>query len=121
MAIATASGWGNLVSIVLSVVLAFFFGYSLTVRPVLRAGLSLQQASGVALAADTVSIAIMETIDNAFILVVPGALEAGLGDAKFWWSIAVGFAIAFGPTWAANRWLITRGRGHAVAHRYHQH
>ena len=121
MAVATALGWGNLVSIGLSVVLAFFFGYSLTVWPVLRAGLSFKEATGVALAADTISIAIMETVDNAFVLVVPGALEAGLGDAKFWWSIAVGFAIAFGPTWAANRWLIDRGRGHAVAHGYHEH
>jgi Domain of unknown function (DUF4396) len=121
MAVATALGWGNLVSIGLSVVLAFFFGYSLTVWPVLRAGLSLEQATGVALAADTISITIMEAVDNGFVLLVPGALEAGLGDAKFWWSIVVGFAIAFGPTWAANRWLIARGRGHAVAHRYHQH
>jgi hypothetical protein len=120
MAIATASGWGNLASIVISIVLAFFFGYLLTLWPVLRAGLSLRQATGVALAADTVSIAIMEAVDNGFVLVVPGALDAGLGDAKFWWSIAVGFAIAFVPTWAANRWLIARGKGHAVAHEYHQ-
>ena len=119
MAIVTAFGWGNLVSIALAVVLAFFFGYSLTVWPVLRAGLSLKRATGVALAADTVSIVIMEAVDNGFVLVVPGALAAGLGDAKFWWSIAIGFAIAFGPTWAANRRLIARGRGHAVMHQYH--
>jgi len=119
MAIATAFGWGNLVSIALAVVLACFFGYSLTVWPVLRAGLSLKRATGVALAADTVSIVIMEAVDNGFVLVVPGALAAGLGDAKFWWSIAIGFAIAFGPTWAANRRLIARGRGHAVMHQYH--
>jgi hypothetical protein len=85
----------------------------------LRAGLSLRQATGVALAADTVSIAIMEAVDNGFVAVVPGALDAGLGDAKFWWSIALGFTIAFGPAWAANRWLIARGKGHAVAHEYH--
>jgi hypothetical protein len=120
MAIATAAGWGNLVSIVLAIVLAFFFGYSLTLWPVLRAGLSLRQATGVALAADTVSIAIMEAVDNGFVLVVPGALDAGLGDARFWWSIVIGFAIAFLPTWAANRWLIARGKGHAVMHEYHQ-
>jgi hypothetical protein len=120
MAIATAAGWGNFVSIVLAIVLAFFFGYLLTLWPVLRAGLSLRQATGVALAADTVSIAIMEAVDNGFVLVVPGALNAGLGDAKFWWSIVIGFAIASGPTWAANRWLITRGKGHAVMHEYHQ-
>ena len=119
MALATAFGWGNISSIVLAVALAFVFGYSLTLMPVLRAGLSLRQATGVALAADTISIAIMEAVDNGFILVVPGAMEAGLGDAKFWWSIALGFAIAFGPAWAVNRWLIARGKGHAVAHEYH--
>ena len=121
MAIATAAGWGNLVSIVLAIVLAFFFGYLLTLWPVLRAGLSLRKATGIALAADTVSIAIMEAVDNGFVLVVPGALNAGLGDAKFWWSIVIGFAIAFFPTWAVNRWLIARGKGHAVAHEYHRH
>jgi uncharacterized membrane protein YagU involved in acid resistance len=119
MAISTAAGWGNLVSIVLSIVLAFFFGYLLTLWPVLSAGLSLRQAAGVALAADTVSIAIMEAVDNGFVAVVPGALNAGLGDAKFWWSILVGLGIAFGPAWAANRWLIARGKGHAVAYEYH--
>ncbi|MGB8002860.1 MAG: DUF4396 domain-containing protein [Gaiellaceae bacterium] len=121
MALATAAGWGNLSSIVVSVVLAFFFGYALAVWPVLRAGLSLRQATGVAVAAETVSIAIMEAVDNGFVLVVPGALAAGLGDAKFWWSIALGFAIAFGPAWAVNRWLIARGKGHAVMHEYHRH
>ena len=120
MVISTAFGWGNLGSFVLSIVLAFFFGYLLTLWPVLRAGLSLLQATGVALAADTVSIAIMEAVDNGFVAVVPGAINAGLGDATFWWSIVVGFAIAFGPAWAANRWLIARGKGHAVAHEYHQ-
>jgi hypothetical protein len=119
MAIATAAGWGNLPSIVVAVALAFVFGYSLTLWPVLRAGLSFRQATGVALAADTVSIAIMEAVDNGFILVVPGAMQAGLGDAKFWWSIALGFAIAYGPAFLANRSLIARGRGHAVAHEYH--
>jgi hypothetical protein len=121
MAIATAAGWGNLASIVVAVLLAFFFGYSLTLWPVLQAGLSLRQATGVALAADTISIAIMEAVDNGFVLAVPGALDAGLGDAKFWWSIALGFAIAFGPAWGANRWLIARGKGHAVVHQYHDH
>jgi hypothetical protein len=119
MAIATTAGWGNLASIVVAVALAFVFGYSLTVWPVLRAGLSFRQATGVALVADTVSIAIMEAVDNGFVLLVPGAIEAGLGDAKFWWSIALGFVIAFAPAFAANRSLISRGRGHAVAHRYH--
>jgi hypothetical protein len=119
MVVSTAAGWGNLASIVLSVVLAFFFGYSLTLGPVLRAGVVLRRAAGIALAADTLSIAIMEAVDNGFILVVPGAIEAGVGDAKFWWSIALGFVIAFGPAFLANRWLIARGRGHALAHAYH--
>jgi hypothetical protein len=119
MALAQALGWSNAVQIVVAIVLAFLFGYSLTLWPVLRAGLSLRQATGVALAADTVSIVIMEAVDNVFVLLVPGAIDAGLGDAKFWWSIALGFVIAFGPAWYANRWLIARGRGHAVAHAYH--
>jgi hypothetical protein len=121
MAIATGAGWGNLASITLAVGLAFVFGYSLTLWPVLRAGLSFLAATGVALAADTISIAIMEAVDNAFILLVPGAMEAGLGDAKFWWAIALGFAIAYVPAFLANRWLIARGRGHALAHEYHRH
>jgi hypothetical protein len=121
MVISTAFGWGNLASILVAVVLGFVFGYALTLIPVLGAGLSLGQAMGIALAADTVSIAIMEAVDNGFVLVVPGALNAGLGDAKFWWSIALGFAIAFGPAWAVNRWLIARGKGHAVVHEYHHH
>ena len=120
MAIATALGWGDLASVALAVALAFFFGYLLTLWPVLRAGLSMRQATGVAFAADTVSIAIMEAIDNGFILLVPGAMEAGLGDAKFWWPLLLGFAIAFGPAWAVNRYLISKGRGHAVAHAYHR-
>jgi hypothetical protein len=119
MVLATAFGWGDLASIALAILLAFFFGYLLTLWPVLRAGLSLRQATGVALAADTVSIAIMEAVDNGFVLVVPGALEAGLGDPRFWWPLLLGFVIAFGPAWLVNRWLIARGRGHAVAHQYH--
>ena len=119
MAIATAFGWANAVQIVLGIALAFAFGYALTMRPVLRAGVGFAAASRIALASDTISIAIMELVDTLFVLAVPGALAAGLGDAKFWWSIALGFAIAFGPAWAANRWLIARGKGHAVAHAYH--
>lgn len=119
MAIAQAFGWPNAVQIVLAIVLAFVFGYALTLRPVLRAGVGFRQASGIAFASDTVSIAIMEIVDNVFVLLVPGAIDAGLGDAKFWWSIALGFAIAFPAALAANRWLIARGKGHAVAHQYH--
>ena len=121
MALAQALDWSNAAQIFVAIVLAFLFGYSLTLVPVLRAGLSFRQATGVALAADSVSIAIMEAVDNIFVLLVPGAIDAGLGDAKFWWSIALGFVIAFGPAWYANRWLIARGRGHAVAHAYHHH
>jgi hypothetical protein len=119
MALATAFSWGNAVQIVLGTFLGFVFGYALTLQPVLRAGVGFRKASGIAFASDTVSIAIMEAVDNGFVLVVPGAIDAGLGDPKFWWSIALGFAIAFGPAWAANRWLIARGRGHAVVHQYH--
>jgi len=119
MALATAFGWGNTAQIALAIVLAFAFGYALTLQPVLRAGVGFRDASRIAIASDTVSIAIMEAVDNVFVLLVPGAIDAGLDDAKFWWSIALGFAIAFGPAWAANRWLIARGKGHAVVHEYH--
>ena len=121
MVLATAFGWGNAASIAVSVGLAFFFGYLLTIRPVLRAGLGLRRAAGVAFASDTVSIATMETIDNAFILVVPGALAAGLGDTLFWSSLALSLVIAFVLTVPVNRWLIARGRGHAVMHELHAH
>jgi hypothetical protein len=121
MALATAFGWGNTAQIILAIVLAFAFGYALTLQPVLRAGVGFRDASRIAIASDTVSIAIMEAVDNLFVLLVPGAIDAGLGDAKFWWSIALGFVIAFGPAWAANRWLIARGKGHAVVHAYHRH
>jgi uncharacterized protein DUF4396 len=121
MVISTAAGWGNAGSLVLSIALAFGFGYGLTLGPVLRAGVGLRRAAGIAFAADTVSIVIMEAVDNAFVVVVPGALDAGVGDAKFWWSIVAGFALAFGPAFLANRTLIRRGRGHAVVHAYHAH
>ena len=109
------------VSIAISLVLAFFFGYALTIRPVLRAGLGLRRAAGVAFASDTVSITTMEIIDNAFILIVPGAMAAGLGDALFWWSLGLSLVIAFALTVPVNRWLIARGRGHAVMHELHAH
>jgi hypothetical protein len=121
MVIATALGWGNASSIAISIVLAFFFGYSLTVRPVLKAGIDFRRATRVAFASDTVSITTMEIVDNAFILVVPGAIAAGLGDALFWWSLAASLAIAFVLTLPVNRWLIARGRGHAVMHELHGH
>ena len=119
LAIGTALGWGNLPTIVLAIVLAFLFGYSFTAVPLLRSGLALGAAAGVALAADTISIAVMELVDNAVILVVPGAMEAGLGDALFWGSLAFALAVAFVAAYPVNRWLIARGRGHAVAHGHH--
>ena len=121
MVIATALGWGNVASVALSVALAFLFGYGLTIRPVLRAGVGVRRAAGVALAADTVSIATMEIVDNAFILAVPGAIAAGLGEALFWWSLSLSLVIAFVLTVPVNRWLIARGRGHATVHELHTH
>jgi hypothetical protein len=121
MVLATALGWGNAVSIAVSTVLAFLFGYALTLRPVLRAGVPFRRALGLAFASDTVSIAVMELVDNAFILVVPGAIAAGLADGLFWWSLGVGLAIAFVIAVPVNRWLIARGRGHAVVHELHAH
>jgi hypothetical protein len=119
MAIATALGWGDLSSIALAVGLAFLFGYALTSIPLVRAGLALGVVVTTALAADTVSIAIMEAIDNLFIWLVPGAMEAGLGDGLFWWPIATGFAIAYPFAFLAQRALIARGKGHARAHAHH--
>jgi Domain of unknown function (DUF4396) len=119
LVIATALDWGNVASIAIAVVLAFFFGYSLTLRPLLKSGVSLRQATRVAFAADTVSIAVMELVDNGFALLVPGAMEAGLGDFLFWWSLAVGLLIAFWAAFPVNRALIGPGRGHAVVHEYH--
>ena len=119
MVIGTAFGLHNLGTVVLSVVLAFVFGYGLTMRSVLGSGLALQAAVGVALAADTVSIAVMEVVDNGFILVVPGTLDAGLASALFWSSLVASLAIAFVVTVPVNRWLISRGRGHAVVHGLH--
>ncbi len=117
--IGTALGWDDLPTIALAVVLAFFFGYALTVTAVLRSGLALGAAIGIALAADTVSIAVMEIVDNAVVLAVPGAMEAGLADWLFWASLALALAVAFVVTLPVNRWLIARGRGHAVAHAHH--
>ena len=101
------------------IVLAFFFGYLLTSLPLLRSGLSLREVVPIALAADTISIAIMEIVDNGVLLVYPGAMDAGLGDALFWWSLAFALAVAWVVTFPVNRWLISRGRGHAVVHAHH--
>ena len=119
MVIGTALGWGDVATIVLAIVLAFFFGYLLTFLPVRRAGLGFGAAAKVALAADTVSILVMEIVDNAILLAVPGAMEAGLSDPLFWGSLAVALAVAFVVTVPVNRAMIGRGRGHAVVHQYH--
>jgi hypothetical protein len=121
LAIATALGWSNLASIVLAVVLAFFFGYSFTAVPLLRAGLTLRAVIPLALAADTFSIVVMEIVDNAIVLTIPGAMEAGLGDALFWGSLAFALAVAWVAAFPVNRWLIARGRGHAVVAAHHGH
>jgi len=121
MVLATAFGWGNAASIAISVVLAFVFGYALTLSPIVRAGVPLRSALRLALASDTVSIAVMELVDNGLILLVPGALAAGLSDGLFWWSLAVSLVIAFAAALPVNRWLIARGRGHAVVHELHAH
>lgn len=119
MVIGTALGLHNAATVALSIALAFVFGYALTMRGVLRAGVGLRTAFTVALAADTVSIAIMELLDNAFIVAVPGAMDAGLGSALFWAALAGSLVVAFLLTTPVNRWMISRGRGHAVVHHYH--
>ena len=119
MVIGTAFGLHNAATVVLSIVLAFVFGYGLTMRGVLRAGLDLGAAFRVALAADTVSIAIMELLDNAFVVAVPGAMNAGLTSSLFWLSLAGSLVVAFLFTTPVNKWMIGRGRGHAVVHQYH--
>lgn len=119
LAIATALGLSNGVSITLSIALAFLFGYGLTMRPLLRAGLGLRRTVRLAFAADTFSIATMELLDSLTIVVVPGAMAAGLGDPLFWGSLAAALFIAFWAAVPVNRWLIARGRGHAVVHSFH--
>jgi hypothetical protein len=116
MVVGTALGLSNLATIVLSIALAFVFGYSLTSMPLLRAGMALAAVVPIALATDTFSIATMEVIDNAIMLTVPGALEAGAGDLLFWGSLSFGLVLAGVVAFPVNRWLITRGKGHAVLH-----
>jgi hypothetical protein len=117
MAIGTALGFSDWGTVALAVALAFLFGYSLTSLPLLRAGLALGAVIPIALASDTFSIAVMELVDNAVVLAVPGALEAGLGSLLFWGSLSFALAIAFVAAVPVNRWLIARGRGHAAVHR----
>lgn len=119
MVIGTALGWGNTETMVLAIVLAFFFGYTLTLRSILKAGVDFRTAFRVALAADTLSIAVMELIDNGVIVLWPGAMDAQLADALFWGALALSLAVAFVVTTPVNKWMIGRGKGHAVVHRYH--
>ena len=117
--IGTALGWSTGATIALAIALAFLFGYSLTSLPLLRSGLALSAVVPLALASDTVSIAVMEIVDNLILLVIPGAMEAGLGDPGFWASLAVALLIAGAVAFPVNRWLIARGKGHAVVHAHH--
>ncbi len=119
MIIGTALGFSDLGTIALAVVLAFFFGYGLTSLPLLRAGMALGAVIPIALASDTLSIAVMEIVDNAILLLIPGAMEAGVGDIGFWASLAVALLIAGAVAYPVNRWLIARGKGHAVVHEHH--
>lgn len=119
MVIGTALLWGNVPTMILAIALAFVFGYALTVYAVLRAGLSLISAIRVALAADTVSIVVMELVDNGIIALVPGAMDAHLADALFWLTLLGGFMVAFVVTTPVNKWMISRGKGHAIAHAHH--
>jgi hypothetical protein len=119
MVLGTWWGWGTWPTVVLAVVLAFYFGYLLTVTSVLRAGLSFGAAMKIALAADTVSILVMEVVDNTVMVAVPGAMDAGLGSWIFWVALAFSLVVAFVVTLPVNRWMISRGRGHAVVHEHH--
>ena len=121
MVIGTALGWSDLATIALAVVLAFFFGYLLTMVPLLRSGMALGAVLPLAFAADTLSITVMEIVDNLVMVVVPGAMEAGLTSLLFWGSLAFALAVAFVAAFPVNRYLISRGKGHAVVHQYHSH
>ena len=120
LVISTALGWHDLPSILLAIVLAFVFGYGLTFGPLVRAGVEPRQAARLAIASDTVSIVVMEAMDNAVVLLVPGAMAAGLLDGLFWGSLGLSLAVAFVVALPVNRWLIAGGRGHAVVASHHR-
>ncbi len=119
--IGTALGWSDAATIALAIGLAFFFGYSFTSWPLLRAGMALSAVIPIALAADTISITVMEIVNNAILLLIPGAMDAGLGDIGFWAALAVALLIAGAAAYPVNRWLLARGKGHAVVHQHHHH
>jgi hypothetical protein len=119
--IGTALGWSNVATIVLAIVLAFVFGYGMTILPLLRTGMALGAVLPLAFASDTLSITVMEIVDNLIIVVIPGAMDAGLGSLLFWGSLAFALAVAFIAAFPVNRYLISRGRGHAVVHKHHGH
>jgi Domain of unknown function (DUF4396) len=119
--IGTALGWSTVATIALAIVLAFFFGYGLTMLPLLRSGITLGAAIPLAFASDTLSITVMEIVDNLIIVVIPGAMDAGLGSLLFWGSLAFALAVAFVAAFPVNRYLISRGKGHAVVHKHHGH
>ena len=119
MLIGTALGWGTWQTVGLAVILAFLFGYGFTFVPLLRGGMALRSAAGVAFAADTISITIMEIVDNAIMLVIPGAMDAGLSQPLFWGSLVFALVVAGAMAFPVNRWLISRGRGHAIVHQHH--
>ena len=119
--VGTALGWSTLATIALAIVLAFFFGYGLTMLPLLRSGMALGAALPLAFASDTLSITVMEIVDNLIIVVIPGAMDAGLGSLLFWGSLAFALAVAFVAAFPVNRYLISRGKGHAAVHKHHDH
>jgi len=119
LVIATQLGWHDIPAIALAIVLAFVFGYGLTVQPLLSSGMAVRAALGLAFAADTISITVMEIVDNAIVILVPGAMAAGITDALFWGSLALSLVVAGLVAFPVNRWLIARGRGHAVMHGHH--
>ncbi len=121
LVISTAAGWGTAASIGLAVILAFLFGYSLTMMPLLRDGMTFAAASGLALAADTASITVMEIVDNVIMVFIPGAMDSGLASWLFWGSLALALGVAWIAAFPVNRWLIARGTGHAKLHARHGH
>jgi len=119
LVLSTALGWHDLPSVILAIVLAFVFGYGLTIRPLLTGGLAFPPAFRTALAADSISIGVMEVMDTAVVIAIPGAMAAGLADGLFWGSLALSLVVAFIVAFPVNRWLIARGLGHAAVHAHH--